>query len=417
MSIREREGDRRIRLERSVRIEDREERPGVMTRYSNAQRAWFISDQHIGAGGITDDTIGMFPSIETQLWGFVEYLNWCNAQPRTHDQVILGDFGDYWDQSQDLPHVRYAENIYRQHPKAFEALKQFQGDLYIIRGNHDDVIANELGRLIGHPRTVISDKYRNSTLRIYAEHGHQFDEDNQEGINSMGYRLVRDIIQKWEKRIPNIDNIRPMEYDNLRAFVEREIIDPKIREELRQDLIEFAKREAPWYAPSFLVGEGSVRSRLREDREDKLDKLADRINDVYDDEASPNYKPCIFIFGHSHIPEYYGDHSFDPPQRAASGLTRKMAYINTGAWTPTLFISSRGEYASPQPLQSMRPFACVRGGPEGIYADLYRFNYYPCIPPGDATDSFDTGDMDRTYKLFGLRLSNDEEIFWDEMDL
>ncbi len=204
--------------------------------------AIFVSDLHLGRGDNLEDF-----SLDNEN-ALVQFLNHQSQkyQDEYIDLVILGDFIDVWQVASDQDKnaaqsinidIKIDENLEQQkvkqiigaHPGTFSALRQFIHEtpskrrLFFVTGNHDhslvhsgvrkpinDAIANGDMELDGCIHFV--NYYDEPELRTYAEHGNQYDVNNdyddfaKYGAESPGYFFVRLFWNRLEPKAPDLDN-------------------------------------------------------------------------------------------------------------------------------------------------------------------------------------------------------------------
>jgi endonuclease G len=203
--------------------------------------AVIVSDLHLGRGDELEDFV------TTNESAFVEFLHHHSKlfRNRPTDLVLLGDFLDIWQvASEDDKHATASEEIslsfsveeeikrLRQiinaHPLTFNALNNFlvadltNRRIVCIPGNHDHSLVHEEIQSIVHDAIVKENQslknkvvflpyYDEPELRTYAEHGNQFDLNNdyekfsEFGDESAGYYFVRLFWNRLELLEPNAD--------------------------------------------------------------------------------------------------------------------------------------------------------------------------------------------------------------------
>jgi UDP-2,3-diacylglucosamine pyrophosphatase LpxH len=203
--------------------------------------AVFISDLHLGRGDEMDD---FPPENENSL---SEFLTHHSNQHLGHevDLVVLGDFVDIWgvateeektakdseDISVDLienDQVQRTREAAKAHPLTFAKMREFilagpdQRRLAFIVGNHDHSLVSTTvqevirGEISGGDQRIASRIdfplfYDAPDLHTYAEHGNQYDANNQYkqfpvfGNECPGYYFVRLVWNRLEPMEPNFD--------------------------------------------------------------------------------------------------------------------------------------------------------------------------------------------------------------------
>lgn len=203
--------------------------------------AIFVSDLHMS----TKDELEDF-SRENET-AFVKFLK---QQSETYrgkevDLVLLGDVFDIWqvatdeekrarkstdidvDVKEDLEQRR-VQQIIESHPKAFRAFRDFlnadreRRRIVFIPGNHDHslihpVMQEDVRKAVAGTdaalggRILFSNYYDEPGLRTYAEHGCQFDANNdydqfaEFGPECPGFYFVRIFWNRLEQQVPDID--------------------------------------------------------------------------------------------------------------------------------------------------------------------------------------------------------------------
>ncbi len=199
-----------------------------------------VSDLHLGK---LDELDVFVPENERAFCGFLKDQS--DSFPNEDvDLVVLGDFVDIWqvatenekhaskssqicisiNEELDIARVR---EIVLAHATTFNALRDFlsanpdRRRLICITGNHDhslihptvwDVVTKAIaqGDVLLQKGIDIKNWYENAYLRIYAEHGNQFDEDNDYdnfalfGAEAPGYFFVRLFWNRLEAIQPNL---------------------------------------------------------------------------------------------------------------------------------------------------------------------------------------------------------------------
>lgn len=200
----------------------------------------FLSDLHLGDGKERDDF-----QFHRE---FDELVREVSEKSTRVEMVLLGDIFDLirtqkYYEFEGLPHpevkLKVMEDITEQHVPFFETLKSFTGrtgnQLRYVIGNHDfgfyldprlqGMVREKFGLILTPEK-----RYRDESLGIWAEHGHQhdiinntFNEDETPIEYSLGDKIVVEIVDKFfdEVRkkqgelgidppiINDLDNVRP----------------------------------------------------------------------------------------------------------------------------------------------------------------------------------------------------------------
>ena len=208
----------------------------------NGKVAIFISDVHLGRGDVLEDF-----NIDNEN-AFTQFLA---SQSETYqnddvDLVVLGDLLDIWqtvsDQDKVAPHstdidvnvtapveTSKVNQIIHAHPGFFKALTGFLAKdsnrrrIILITGNHDhslvhpDVQKSIRQAVTGGSsgldgRVHFAQYYDEPELRVYSEHGNQYDANNEYedftkfGDECPGYFFVRLFWNRLEPQEPDLDN-------------------------------------------------------------------------------------------------------------------------------------------------------------------------------------------------------------------
>jgi UDP-2,3-diacylglucosamine pyrophosphatase LpxH len=204
--------------------------------------AYFVSDLHLGADPQLDDF-----DADQQFSEFIDKVS-ADEKDAALDLVLLGDTFDLWqiidpaDKTREsaeqidltLTPAAEAQRIGRaaaQHPKVFAALGRFLAAapalrrLFCIYGNHDHSLIErscqeafvkaipEAGQV--SQQIVFSECYDNPALRVYAEHGNQYDRDNNSYENFYklaecpGYFFVRLFWNRMEPLGAELNRLYP----------------------------------------------------------------------------------------------------------------------------------------------------------------------------------------------------------------
>jgi UDP-2,3-diacylglucosamine pyrophosphatase LpxH len=194
----------------------------------------------LGRGDELDD----FVDNETAFIRFLEHQS-TNFLSWETDLVLLGDFLDLWQvardeekKAEDTKKIELAllanlerdraQQIVAKHPGTFAALKEFldaepgKRRLVIVTGNHDHSLVNPqvrgaiqdaiTGGVPGLAGQVVFEHYYDAPeLLAYAEHGNQFDKNNDYhqfgdfGAECPGYYFVRLFFNRLERLEPKLD--------------------------------------------------------------------------------------------------------------------------------------------------------------------------------------------------------------------
>ena len=207
--------------------------------------AYFLSDLHLGADAQLDD----FDS-DIAITEFVQKIC-ADDKDAEVDLVLLGDTFDLWqvvpeeDKTQptaDLIHLDIdpageaakTERAAMRHPQVFTAFRTFLGSadvgrrLVCVQGNHDhsliDTAPQEAFRdkvntyHTLRPRIVFGGCYDNPDLRVYGEHGNQYDGQNNAYGNFQilaecpGYHFVRLFWNRMEPQAPEFNRLYPNQW-------------------------------------------------------------------------------------------------------------------------------------------------------------------------------------------------------------
>ncbi len=199
--------------------------------------AYVVSDLHLGADPELDD----FDS-DAAFSDFLQKIS-ADEHEAQVDLVLLGDIFDLWqvipaaDKTQssaqaidlDVEPAGEAERARRaldHHPAVAAALRCFLetvpgGRIVAVYGNHDHSLIEPavqavLRSAVGAPnRVVFTGKYDNPDLRVYAEHGNQYDRGNNDYANfdvlaeCPGYYFVRLFWNRLEPLAPELARLYP----------------------------------------------------------------------------------------------------------------------------------------------------------------------------------------------------------------
>ena len=201
-----------------------------------------VSDLHLGKSDELEDFV---PENEEAFCSFLKHQS-DDFLRQEVDLVLLGDLLDIWQvamesekrasQSEQIDisvtedlDISRVKEVVSAHPKTFDALRDFLGAdpdrrrIICTPGNHDhSLIQPRVQDVVGQAiaqgddslrkRIVFTNYYENQELGIYAEHGNQFDEDNDYdnfavfGAEAPGYFFVRLFWNRLEVIQPNLDN-------------------------------------------------------------------------------------------------------------------------------------------------------------------------------------------------------------------
>jgi UDP-2,3-diacylglucosamine pyrophosphatase LpxH len=202
------------------------------------KRAVFVSDLHLGSNPTLDDF--------TRDREFEALLELPELKPGGGDQVdlvLLGDSFDLWQsvsekecrQEQgrriDLAYVAVSEaqrlnGVQTKHRRWFEAVGRFAQRpgcrLIFITGNHDHSLIDSAVQaqlthdldLGGSARLSFANFYEDPAMRLYADHGNQYDHNNTYDDfarfdwkkDCSGYYFVKLFFNRIEYRDPRVDN-------------------------------------------------------------------------------------------------------------------------------------------------------------------------------------------------------------------
>ena len=204
--------------------------------------AIFVSDLHLGTGDELEDFV---TENEQAFCDFVKQQS-DNLANQEVDFVLLGDLLDIWQVATEADkhaeksdqidisvehdlEAKRVKDIIGAHPKTFAALSDFVAKdparrrIICVPGNHDHSLIHESvraplqeavnrGEESLNSRIVFQNYYEDQGLGIYAEHGNQFDEDNDYdkfdlfGAEAPGFYFVRLFWNRLEVLQPNLDD-------------------------------------------------------------------------------------------------------------------------------------------------------------------------------------------------------------------
>ncbi len=202
------------------------------------RRVAFASDLHLGSNPRLDDF--------TRDIEFAAFLDLPEFKPSGDDQaevVLLGDTFDLWQavredecHQEESKRIKLAydptseaarlDEVRAKHALCFEALGRFAQRpgcrLVVVPGNHDHTLIDpalqtrlaEHLRLSDSARLSFVNHYEDRSLRIYADHGNQYDRNNSYDDfarvdwkqDCRGYYFVKLFLNRIEYRDPRIDN-------------------------------------------------------------------------------------------------------------------------------------------------------------------------------------------------------------------
>jgi UDP-2,3-diacylglucosamine pyrophosphatase LpxH len=201
-------------------------------------RTVIVSDLHIGSNPTLDDFTG-----DDEFAAFLALPELNPSASDRVDLVLLGDSFDLWQSVpedecrqdnarridlafSDVSETGRLDLIKAKHARWFDALSAFGHQrnckLVFVTGNHDHSLvepgvqghlAQHLD-LAGSRQLQFANFYENAQLRLYADHGNQYDHNNQYGdfgqfdwkADCSGYYFVKLFFNRLEFRDPRIDN-------------------------------------------------------------------------------------------------------------------------------------------------------------------------------------------------------------------
>ncbi len=329
----------------------------------------FLSDLHLGDGKERDDF-----QFHRE---FDELVRKFSGQFKNIEMILLGDIFDlirtqkyYEFEGLSRPEVklRVMEDITEQHAPFFEALRYFTrkkgNQLTYVIGNHDfgvrldprllEMVRGKFG-LILTPESY----YRDEPLKIWAEHGHQYDiinntfnEDETPIEYSLGDKIVVEIVDKF--------------FDEVRKKQGELGIDPAIINDL--DNVRPQSAIVNWL--DYIDEQGKLKQLYYETITSFIVNNAGQVATLVWDFIRGEYQPDLLkaarelakkgaakyiIFGHTH----------DPLDKA---LPKGARYLNTGTWRK--FIERQG-----RPSTRMRPAPTSSEGGAQLYTQEPYFYY------------------------------------------
>ena len=329
----------------------------------------FLSDLHLGDGKERDDF-----QYHQQFDDLVRKLS---GQFKKIEMILLGDIFDLirtqkYYEFEGLPRqevkLKVMEDITELHVPFFETLRYFTGrrgnSLRYVIGNHDFGVYLDPGLLaiirekFGLPLTP-ERNYRDESLGIWAEHGHQYDiinntfnEDGTPIEYCLGDKIVVEIVDKFvdEVRkkqgelgidpaiINDLDNVRPQSaIVNWLDYIDEQ---GKLKQLYYETITGFIVNNAGQVAT--LVWD-FIRGEYEPDLLKAARELAKKVAARY------------IIFGHTH----------DPLDKA---LPKGARYLNTGTWRK--FIEPKG-----RPSTRMRTVPTSNEGGAQLYTQEPYFYY------------------------------------------
>jgi len=329
----------------------------------------FLSDLHLGDGKERDDF-----QYHQQ---FDELVREVSEKSTRVEMVLLGDIFDLirtqkYYEFEGLPHpevkLKVMEDITEQHVPFFETLKSFTGrtgnQLRYVIGNHDfgfyldprlqGMVREKFGLILTPEK-----RYRDESLGIWAEHGHQhdiinntFNEDKTPIEYSLGDKIVVEIVDKF--------------FDEVRKKQGELGIDPVIINDL--DNVRPQSAIVNWL--DYINEQGGLKRLYYETITNFIVSNADQVATLVWDFLRGEYQPnllkaarelakkdatkCI-IFGHTH----------DPLDKA---LPKGARYLNTGTWRK--FIEPKG-----RPSTRMRTVPTSNEGGNPLYTQEPYYYY------------------------------------------
>jgi len=326
----------------------------------------FLSDLHLGDGKERDDF-----QFHREFDQLVRKLS---AQFKTIEMVLLGDIFDLirtqkYYEFEGLPRpevkLKVMEDITEQHVPFFETLKYFTGkrgnSLRYVIGNHDfgfyldprlqGMVREKFGLILTPER-----RYRDESLGIWAEHGHQhdtinntFNEDETPIEYSLGDKIVVEIVDKF--------------FDEVRKKQETLGIDPAIINDL--DNVRPQSAIVNWL--DYIDEQGRLKQLYYETITNFIVNNTGQVATLTWDFIRGEYQPDLLkaareiakkgaarfiIFGHTH----------DPLDKA---LPKAARHLNTGTWRK--FIERQG-----RPSTRMRTVpGHNEGGPQSYEKEPY----------------------------------------------
>ncbi len=282
---------------------------------STAPAVLVLSDFHMADGGAGGDDFldshlrhdeelgletGFFPAGESRARLVASVVTWALARVRRAgghprlDVVLNGDVVNFLELK-----GRGGTYVSRKHLPFYRTLDALRGrgEVFWLRGNHDYAVPEGPWRR--------GEFYDNPALRLLAEHGDAFDEENwPPGPTNKGSRLAIEAGSPFEVHagvedsgevkylMSGIDNLRPWSDGAIRAFLDRRAK----HSEVAAITAVLARLEYLGAADDSAAYRGALRRRS----------------------AGP-YRDWLMAQGHTHVPAF------------EAGV-----YYNTGTWIPTL---------------------------------------------------------------------------------
>ena len=345
----------------------------------------FLSDLHVGGGGVSDDFS------EEKENTFVQLLTELTEQYESGSELIL--LGDIFDLiEQDIEDSSIAvETAMAAHQDTVNALNEWllnKNKLFYITGNHDHAFRfpnvytklaerilkpDDQARKVPWGNFVVDDWYASKSFKIYAEHGNRFDEDNNHAGEDIcfGDIIVKKVLrplesgdqsQKYLTKQPwtpphgvegdnpfmFIDNVRPR--GNIILLIEKLIDDgylkPETKDELKNKILN-AYKENPHICKinsfiikrlRWLIGDGLIQKKL----DDHYLPYRKNAREMMDASSKNNilklrdlsFKPQFIIMGHTHF--------FDQ-----CSIQKNCRYINLSSWLDTIYLDDQGNIGQP----------------------------------------------------------------------
>lgn len=287
--------------------------------------ALFVSDLHVSDGGMGDDFMlghknGSTTPTTSKTMLFAQMLVSALIRARKVgvqgvDLVLNGDTIDILElQSRATPfaHANFIGLL-----QSFGSITGNQ--VFYILGNHDPIPLNL-------PAPIkITTSYWNPKLNTYATHGHQFDSLNANST-AIGSKIAKlagslETSSGSGKTFPYrlIDNIKPLNYDTLVAYLYSRVPAPvRLTLQLRRKMAHFIGLSSGFPFGNNIVQELDEligRSVIPDDGDGYLETEA---NNIAQGKSAPNLRagtyPSRIVFGHTHVPCARGP------------------YFNTGTW-------------------------------------------------------------------------------------
>ena len=342
------------------------------------RHVWCISDLHIADKGPRDK---FGADCEAALIRLLEDFAAVPSSGRT--LICNGDTFDFLKIDVALPEPqRGRERMQRAlvaYDSLFTAFREFiaaGNSVFMIVGNHDlyfddprfgQAMVQRIARSDHGPGFGIVQEFFDPDLRLYIEHGCQFDTDNDYGENGalpFGSQMVEDVINKWELRELDgtkpfflIDNIRPYNFlaPYMAALIKRDPALRVFRDEFLEDTAKLMEHSHGSFARRFkgmlldgmvhltkdhplgdVLIEGFVKYGSKVDYTKYQHAARAKLAEKSDHYWRPGHGPRHIIFGHTH----YLDE-----QKLAEDDDGPMYYHNTGTWLENVFLADDGTIA------------------------------------------------------------------------